>query len=114
MRIELNWPSPELSPNARLHWGAKGRAVKAYREQAFWVAYSAGLRAPYGDGEIKLSVTFHPPDKRPRDTDNLVASCKAAFDGLADAMKVNDTRFSFTINRADPVKGGKVVIEVGT
>jgi len=26
MAVDLPWPSPDLSPNARLHWAAKAKA----------------------------------------------------------------------------------------
>jgi crossover junction endodeoxyribonuclease RusA len=68
---------------------------------------------PLGDGEIMLSVTFNPPDKRRRDLDGMFSNVKAGLDGIADAMCADDYRFAFTIRRAEPVKGGRVVVAIG-
>lgn len=71
----------------------------------------SGLRAPE-DGEVMLDVTFNPPDNRKRDLDGMFSASKAGFDGIADALSVNDYRFAFTIRRAEPIKGGKVVVQL--
>jgi len=110
--VALPWPPRELHPNARPHHMQRARAAKAYRTVAFWAAEMAGVIAPT-DGEVMLSVTFNPPDNRKRDLDGMFAASKAGFDGIADALQVNDYRFAFTIRRAEPLKGGKVVIAIG-
>lgn len=110
--IALPWPPRELHPNARPHHFACASAAKAYRTQAYWLAKSALLTAP-DDGDILLIVTFHPPSNR-GDTDGMFSSIKAGLDGLADALGVNDRRFSFTIRRAEPVKSGQVVITIAS
>lgn len=109
--IELPWPPKELSPNARTHFHAKARAAKAYREQAYWIANASPLAMP-SEGGIALRIEFYPPDARKRDLDNMLASFKAAIDGIADAHGVNDQRFGFWIGRNDPVKNGKVVVSL--
>ncbi len=109
MMVALPWPPRELHPNARPHLMQRASAAKAYRTQAYWLAKAAELHSPC-DGEIMLSVSFRPPDKRKRDLDGMFASAKAGFDGIADALAVNDYRFAFTIRRADPVKGGQVLV----
>lgn len=120
MRIELPWPPRELSPNARVHYFAKSRVTKRYREDAYWLADEANLNAivgadwyPSGDGPITLAFTFHPPDKRRRDLDTMLSSVKAGIDGIADALGVNDVRFEYALKRAEPVKNGRVVIVIG-
>lgn len=113
LSIELPWPPKELSPNARIHYLAKSRVTKAYREQAFWLTNSA-MKCDYdADGPIHLAFTFHPPDKRRRDLDTMLSSVKAGIDGIADALSVNDVRFEYALRRAEPVKGGRVVIVIG-
>lgn len=109
--IELPWPAKELSPNARTHFHAKAKLAKIYREQAYWTAVANPLPMP-SEGGIALRIEFHPPDKRKRDLDNMLASVKSAIDGIADAHKVNDERFGFWIGRNPPVKGGKVVFSL--
>lgn len=110
--IELPWPPKELSPNARTHFHAKARVAKAYRDHAYWIAKIDPLRLPE-DGEINLHLDFYPPDARKRDLDNMLAAAKAGIDGIADAHKVNDQRFGFTIRRCAPVPKGKVVVSLG-
>ena len=64
-------------------------------------------------GTLALVVTFHAPDKRRRDLDNLLASMKADFDGLSQALGVDDQLFNpLTLRRGEQVKGGAVVLEV--
>jgi crossover junction endodeoxyribonuclease RusA len=109
--VTIPWPDKALSPNARSHFHAKAKVAKAYREQAYWLAYSSKLVAPE-EGTIALRLDFHPPDARKRDLDNMLASCKAAIDGIADALEVNDQRFGFWLSREAPVKGGKVVVSI--
>jgi len=52
-----------------------------------------------------VKITFYPPDKRHRDADNMIASMKAGFDGVADALKVDDKLFRPTFVFSDEVKG---------
>ena len=112
MILDLPWPPKELSPNARMHHHAKARIAKSYRETCYWLAVAANLPAMPADGEIIVSLAFHPPDKRRRDLDGCLGSCKQLLDALADALHVNDYRFSFVLRRAEPVTGGKVVVSV--
>lgn len=112
--IVLPWPAKPLSPNYRSgsHW-PKTRAVKAARKLACGEAMAAGWhRLTLGDGPINLRVTFHPPDARARDRDNMIASTKAMHDGLSDALGVDDARFHPEYRFAEPKKPGCVVVEV--
>jgi len=111
--VELSWPAKELSPNARVHFHAKAGAAKAARSEAYWLTKHVDMRPANDDGEIVLAIVFHPPDKRKRDLDNMLAASKNYLDGIADAMAVNDQRFAFTIRRAEPCKGGRVVVSIG-
>lgn len=93
--IVLSWPPACLSPNARVHWSVKAKATKAYRKEAGWKTIEAKEKV-CGDGPIYLHVYFYPPDDRRRDGTNMLASLKSAFDGIADALHVNDIRFHVT------------------
>lgn len=77
-------PSPELSPNARVHWAVKAMAVKVSREEVGWLA-----KSQWHDEKpmmrTRVSYEFHTKDKRHRDLDNLLAMCKPWQDGLIDA-----------------------------
>ena len=111
MRVVLSWPSPELSPNARAHWAKKALKAKRYRSLAFFLARLEGLRGCGQSGHSVL-ITFHPPDNRRRDLDNMLASIKSGLDGIASAIGVDDSKWAIKISRGDTVKGGAVVVEV--
>lgn len=118
--IILPWPDKRLSPNARLHWRPKAAVTAKARADAHLLALEAAgynlgaVRADLsGEAPIPLRVTFYPPDRRHRDDDGMVSSFKAARDGIADALKVNDRRFRPEYHFADPEKPGRVVVEVG-
>lgn len=103
------WPPVELSPNARIHWAAKSRATKKYRTTCGWIAKEANIKAP--EGQIHIKLTFCPPDNRKRDRDNMISSIKALFDGLADALGVNDRQFRPTYEYSTD-RTGKVIVEI--
>lgn len=120
LRVELPFPPAELSPNKRLHWAKKARVVAKYRGECTWLTelsearrHIAGraVRFP-GDGEISVSLTFCPPNKRRRDLDNMIASAKSLLDGVATALAVDDSRFALTCRKGKVVKGGKVIVEI--
>lgn len=107
--VVLPYPPSECSPNARCHWSVRAKAAKKYRQDCFWLAKDAKLTAPE-EGKIHVSMQFSPPDKRRRDLDNCIASSKALLDGIADALKVNDSRFALHTEMCEIVKGGKVIV----
>lgn len=112
MEIMLPWPPKELSPNARVHWAVKNRAVKLYREYCAWLTKAAGVRVDW-EGTVHAWITFFPPDRRHRDDDNLVAAFKAGRDGIADALVVDDKRFRIHPYLSDEVvKGGAVKVRL--
>lgn len=109
----LPWPSRDLSPNARKHRLAVAPQRKKARSDAAWLCKEAGLYFPHlRDVGLHLKVTFHPPDRRNRDLDNMLASIKSHLDGVADVIGVDDSMWALTILRGDVVKGGCVKIEV--
>ena len=87
--ISLSIPPPELSPNGRYHWAAKSRQVKKYRAQAQLLCRAQTYEKPRWK-QATVSVVWYHPDRRRRDRDNLQASLKAAFDGIADAGIVDN------------------------
>ena len=111
MKLILPWPPRELSPNARGHWSKKAKAAKSYRHACRIITFASGIKAP--DGRVLLVLEFVPPDRRERDDDNLVACFKAGRDGIADALGINDNRFTTQFSlRAEPVKDGAVIVEI--
>lgn len=97
IEFELPLPRRELSSNARVHWAKKARAVKDYRQHAFYSTYEA---LHNGAGALKppvmVSYTFGTKEARtvglyaPRDESNAIDAIKAAQDGLADALGFDD------------------------
>lgn len=113
--IQISWPAKPLWPNfrSRTHW-AKTRAVKAARTEAYYATKAAKVGICAGDAPLRIQATFYPPDRRTRDYDNCGSTLKATFDGIADALGVNDSIFRPQPPViAEPVKGGKVVIVLG-
>lgn len=104
--IQFPWPSRALSPNGRAHWAAKAQATKAARTLAFYATKESKVPPC-----VSFTLTFHPPTNRARDLDNLVASCKAYLDGMAQAWGVNDSAFKWTATIGEIVPGGRVVVE---
>ena len=95
--VTITIPHPPLPcrPNSRAGWQKKARAVKSYRL----------LAASAAQFKLLLSGFTPPKWKRARvrivwrcqrnihpDPDNIVASLKAAFDGLADAGVVENDK----------------------
>lgn len=91
--IVLPWPHPALNPNKRTHWAKLSGLKKKARRQAYLAALEAGWRTEWPEGRLHIWIDGYPSDKRHRDHDNFLASLKAALDGIADAMQVNDSRF---------------------
>jgi Holliday junction resolvase RusA-like endonuclease len=97
--IVLDLPPKELSPNytvgsrpARLGKAAK---IKAYRRHACeeaQVACAQSLDTTHGMPweAATVQATFYFAQNRRRDADNLLASLKAAFDGLRDSGVLAD------------------------
>lgn len=113
--VELSWPPKELSPNYRGHWAPIARAKQSYRSAARLLTRSALVKARgYSQFEgVRLSYEFHPPAARAYDRDNLAARMKAATDGIADALNVNDRGFHFAPPQiGEKVRGGMVRVRI--
>lgn len=110
MIIKLPWPPTGLSPNARNHWAKTAKLKKMYRDACFWKAREQGV-IPMQADKLHLTLTFYPPTRRAYDLDNALARIKAGLDGLSDALKVDDKRWTLTIQKGESV-GGFVQIEI--
>jgi len=112
--VELPWPDKRLSQNARVHWRARGAATKTARERAAHECLFAGGRFMAIETQPRLSWTFHPPNNRRRDIQNVIGSLKAAADGIADALGIDDSKFlnAWPEEFAEPIKGGKIVVTI--
>ena len=115
IEVNLPWPPNELSPNFRGHWAVISRAKKTYRSAARTLTLKALWRVTGFERaqEIRLAYVFCPPMARSYDRDNLAARMKAATDGIADALCMNDRGFHFAPAQiGEKVKGGMVRLTI--
>lgn len=123
LRIELGWPSQDLSPNGRPHFHAKARAAKKAVEEAFWATRQAMgaqcgptvTKLDHDGSKIRMTITAHPtPMTRNLDDDNFIARCKSHRDGIAKALGINDNLFAVQpLVVAAPVPNGRMIITIG-
>lgn len=111
--LRLSWPVPALWQNSRHHWRSQRKAAREYRTEA----WARALEQTIGRIETdrpRLVFSFHPPDRRRRDLQNMPATMKAAIDGIADAMGCDDSGFRcvWPETWGEPIKGGCVMVEV--
>lgn len=111
MIVTLPWPPLGLSPNSRLHWAQKARLTAKYRRDCQIVAMAAGARQLGWPG-MAVSLRFCAPDRRARDLDNMLAAMKPGLDGIAATTGVDDSRWTITIAKGEPARGGAVLIEI--
>lgn len=111
-------PTVALSPNGRLDWRRKARAVAAARRVAFYAAREAipaGSVPAWASGAVgvRLVIAWGKGQKR-MDDDNAIGACKAYRDGIADALGIKDARFrTIALDQArDPDGLGYVTVEL--
>lgn len=80
---------------------------KRYRADCAWSTIAAGIRR-IDAAALRVRITFHPPDARARDTDNMLASIKAGLDGVADVIGIDDSRWTLVLARGAPERRGRV------
>jgi len=94
MIIELgHLPDPDLNPNKRLHYMKLASAKRLAKDEAMALVYEqVGMKGrpetPYESAHI--TITFVAANKRRRDIDNLLASCKSSIDGIVAAGVIAD------------------------
>jgi hypothetical protein len=108
--IVLPWPPASLSGHNTGHWRARNAIISQHREWAKNATLAANPAVPE-TGDIRLVVAFFPPNRR-GDRLNYSNRAKPYFDGIADALKVNDRRFVPSYVYGEPERGGRVVISV--
>lgn len=105
----FDWPHKDLNPNSRKHYQAKAKLRAKQKSDAFFITKSYGESWPEQTG---IDIVFHPPNKRHRDLDNLLASCKGMIDGMCEALGINDKDLHpITLDWGEVIKGGKVEIK---
>lgn len=108
----LPWPDKRLSPNARGHWASLARAKKAAKRTAYYTVLEAGIGKIEADS-LSVKYSFFPPDRRARDDDNILASLKAAADGIAMAIGIDDSKWAISIAPRGPIeRAGMVKVQL--
>jgi hypothetical protein len=109
--VELPFPPASLSGHNNGHWHSKSSIVAKHRKWAAMATIAADATVPE-TGDIPISLTFYPPDNR-GDRCNFPNRAKPIFDGIADALKINDKRFLPSYHFGLPEKVGRVVVRIG-
>lgn len=111
--VELPFPPAALSghANGNGRW-RKVALTKEWREMAARLTREVGVIELPAKGDIPMHWHFVMPDRR-SDRSNAFRRVKAAEDGIADALGVNDRRFLPSISFGGPEKPGKVVVTIG-
>jgi crossover junction endodeoxyribonuclease RusA len=109
--IELPWPPASLSGHSDKHFWRMRPIIKKHREWAKDATLAARPDVP-ASGDIRAIVAFYPPDRR-GDRVNFPNRIKPYWDGIADALKVNDSRFLPSYLFGEPVKDGRVTFVLG-
>lgn len=109
--IRLPWPPSSLSGHAKGNWHGKSAATRKHREWARNATMAARIDVP-ATGDIPILIRFVPPDRR-GDRTNFPIRIKAYLDGIADALRVNDSRFVPSYQFGEPERPGGVFVTVG-
>ena len=116
--ITLPWPDTSLMPNRKngRHWGGTQAAkVRARQDGYFGAKKALGTAGLAGRDRMPVKITFVAPDGRRRDIDNMLACIKPQLDGIAQALRIDDSRFRpITLDDGrDANKVGFLIVEVG-
>ena len=109
-------PDPNLNPNQRLNRFAKATSIKNARESMKFTLKNVDLPdEPYENAILKIE--FIANDRRRRDLDNLLASCKSYIDAFVDGgIIVDDSgkRLSYIEGhyRVDKKEGNKTIFTI--
>lgn len=109
LSLRLPWP-----PTVNHYWllGRNGRRYISDEGVTFRAAVKlAAMNLPMVAGNVIVSITAYPPDKKRRDIDNLL---KSLLDALQHAGLIDDDSnvSDLRITRSERVKGGAVNVEV--
>lgn len=87
--IRLPWPPKELSANTRTDRRHTTEKRQKYKSDCGMMVRHHRAQIP---PDALLSITFHPPDNRRRDLDNMLSSIKYGLDGMALAARPDNWR----------------------
>jgi len=113
LTIELPWPDRRLHPNARVHWAKKAPVTKRSRHEAKCLARNV-IKAPIKAENVHVTAIFHPPDRQKRDRDGLLASLKAAFDGISEVIGIDDSRWEYATKLGEVRRPACVILQFET
>mgnify|MGYP003608856697 CR=1 FL=1 len=85
--LVLPFDKPPLKLNDRLHRMEHARRVSTIREATVWTARAA--RLPKDLPHVWVEFVYRAPDRRSRDSDNLVATLKPVADALAAGARIS-------------------------
>lgn len=108
--IELPFPPSSLSGHSKGHWRHTAGIVAKHRAWARAATLAERPSVPE-TGDIIVTVSFYPPDQR-GDRVNYPNRMKPYFDGIADAIGVNDRRFVPVYKFFPPENPGRVIISL--
>ena len=115
MKITLNIPSSNLSPNRKngKHWAHSHAAKKEARDGAYLATMAESNCVKLVTPPDTLKITFVLPTKRARDLDNLLSSAKSSIDGMCLALGIDDECFVNVILKKEHSPGvSKMIFEV--
>ncbi|WP_397382818.1 RusA family crossover junction endodeoxyribonuclease [Prosthecobacter sp.] len=92
LTITIPLPPKAVKPNSRKGWRRKAEGTQVYRKQAWAAAFVAVKRKPPMWKKARVNVAAYFKTTTFPDPDNLIASLKAAFDGVADAGVIQNDR----------------------
>lgn len=103
-----------LSPNLRLHWAEQRRRAREIKKAAWAMALNQKIPRLK---RARITVVYHPPDRRRRDNDNVPSlSGKHAIDGIVTAKVLEDDSPAFVEGPfyaiGEIVKGGQLVLHI--
>ncbi len=105
LTITIPWPDAALSPNERVHHMVLYRARKKAKNEAWGLtkALMGPLGITYGSwrGPVEVAITFRPSANRAFDLDNALSRLKGHLDGIALALGIDDSAFTFRLTRGE-------------
>ena len=112
----LPWPGVQLSQNGRSHWAKKAALTKNARTAAAYLcraAMAGPLPVLKAGTKLNVRLIVLPPDNRRRDESNMIERCKAYYDGIADALELDDCLFHHREQIwLEPKKPGNICIVI--
>lgn len=119
--LTFPWPPKELGGNSTKHWTARSKATKAQRTRARKITEAEVNKLDevilneLEHERLEAEWFFSPPDRRRRDSDNMLRSAKSIQDGVFDALpeNVDDCQVDrVIITKCPPTKEGHVRLTI--